>query len=192
MQKGLNVLAGIAAGTASVFMLFALLIVGSGLNDDIHRADVGVVLGNKVETNGQPSDRLRARLDKAVQLFEQGMFSHIIVSGGLGAEGFDEAVVMKQYLIDQGVPALQIYLDSQGLTTALTAKNAAQIMQKNDWSSALVISQYFHVPRTRLAFQQMGLSPVYAAHADFFEIRDIYSVAREVVGYGAYLFRTSN
>ncbi|MGB7415439.1 MAG: hypothetical protein WA902_14630 [Thermosynechococcaceae cyanobacterium] len=53
MQKGLKVFVGIATGTASVFMLFALLIVGSGLNDDIHRADVGVVLGNKVETNGQ-------------------------------------------------------------------------------------------------------------------------------------------
>jgi vancomycin permeability regulator SanA len=178
---------GFLIGTASLFLLSAFLIVVSGLTDEIRKADVAVVLGNKVEANGQPSARLRARLDKAAQLYGQGLFPHIIVSGGLGKEGFDEAVVMKQYLVSQGVPARHILTDGQGLTTALTAKNAAQIMKRNKWKSALVISQYFHIPRTRLALQKQGIVPVYAAHADFFEIRDIYSTAREVIGYGVYL-----
>src|SRR5215467_2759687 len=34
---------------------------------------------------------LRARLDKADELFQQGMFKYVIVSGGTGKEGRSEA-----------------------------------------------------------------------------------------------------
>lgn len=34
-----------------------------------------------------------------------------------------------------------------------------------------------------------GVRPVYGAHAEYFELRDVYSIAREVIGYGAYLTR---
>lgn len=192
MQKYLKIILGITAGTCGLFLLSATAIVVSGLTDDIHQADVAVVLGNQVKRNGQPSARLQARLDRAAELFEEGVFPNVIVSGGFGAEGFDEAVVMKQYLINQGLPSHRIYLDRQGLTTALTARNSARIMQTNGWSRTLVISQYFHIPRTRLAFEQHGLTPIYAAHANFFEFRDLYSTAREVVGYGGYLLRNTN
>jgi vancomycin permeability regulator SanA len=172
-----------------LFAISAAALAIDGLNDDLHKADVAVVLGNTVQPNGQPSARLKARLDKAVQLYRQGLFSNVIVSGGLGTEGFDEAVVMKQYLIAQALDEDHIFLDSDGRTTYLTAKHSARLMKRNGWKSALVISQYFHVPRSRLALQQFGISPVYSAHADFFEMRDLYSTAREVIGYGAYLLR---
>jgi vancomycin permeability regulator SanA len=32
--------------------------------------DVAVVLGNKVELNGEPSERLKYRLDKAIELYQ--------------------------------------------------------------------------------------------------------------------------
>ena len=48
---------------------------------------------------------------------------------------------------------------------------------------------YFHVPRMRLALRRSGVAPVFSAHARYFEMRDVYSIAREVVGYGAYLLR---
>lgn len=38
-----------------------------------------------------------------------------------------------------------------------------------------------------LAMRRMGITPVYSAHARYFELRDLYSTAREVVGYPAYL-----
>lgn len=173
----------------AAFILGAVLIVADGLRDDIHPADVAVVLGNTVERDGRPSARLRARLDKAVELYRGGLFRHIIVSGGVGVEGFNEAEVMKSYLISQGVPEGRIVADGGGLTTSLTARNAARLMQEQGWQSALVISQYFHIPRTRLAVESCGVRPVYSAHAEYFELRDVYSIAREVIGYGAYLVR---
>lgn len=171
------------------FLLAAALIASDGLRDEIHPADVAIVPGNTVERDGRPSARLQARLDKAVELYRRGLFGHVIVSGGVGAEGFDEAEVMKRYLISRGVPGDLIVADGGGATTYLTARNAAGLMKVNGWRSALIVSQYFHITRTRLAVEGYGVGPVYSAHADYFEPRDLYSLMREVVGYGAYLVR---
>jgi vancomycin permeability regulator SanA len=175
---------------ALAFIVCAALIVLDGLRDEIQAADVAIVLGSKVEAGGTPSVRLRARLDKTVELYRQDLFPRVIVSGGVGVEGFDEATVMKAYLVGRGVPGERIYLDSQGATTYLTARNASRMMKENGWRSALVVSQYFHISRTKLALRRHGISPVFSAHADLFEVRDFYSTAREVFGYGAYLLRS--
>jgi vancomycin permeability regulator SanA len=171
------------------FTLAATLIVADGLTDDIHAADVAIVPGNTVEKDGRPSARLRARLDQTVSLYRQGLFPNVIVSGGVGSEGFDEAEVMKRYLVENGVPDSRIHVDSGGATTYLTARNAARMMGENGWQSAMVVSQYFHIPRMRLALKRSGVTPVFSAHAQYFELRDVYSIAREAIGYGAYLLR---
>lgn len=172
------------------FTLAAMWIVAAGLTDDIQAADVAIVPGNTVEKDGRPSARLRARLDQTVALYRQGLFPNVIVSGGVGSEGFDEAEVMKRYLVENGVPESRIHVDSGGATSHLTARNAARMMRENGWQRAMVVSQYFHVPRMRLAMQRSGVTPVFSSHARYFELRDVYSTVREVVGYGAYLLRT--
>ena len=171
------------------FLVAAVGLAADGLRDEIHPADVAVVPGNTVERDGQPSARLRARLDKTLELYRVGLFGHVIVSGGVGAEGFDEAEVMKRYLVSRGVPEDRVIADGGGTTTYRTARNAAELMKRNGWGSALVVSQYFHIARTRLALERYGVRPVYSAHAEYFELRDLYSLAREVIGYGAYLAR---
>lgn len=178
-----------ALSVVLAFILAASLIVADGLTDDIHAADVAIVPGNTVERDGRPSARLSARLDQTVALYRRGLFTAVIVSGGLGSEGFDEAEVMKRYLMENGVPEGNVYVDSGGATTRLTAVNASRMMRENGWRSAMVITQYFHVPRTRLALKRSGIAPVFSAHAPYFELRDVYSIPREVVGYTAYLLR---
>lgn len=178
-----------ALSVVLAFILAASLIVADGLTDDIHAADVAIVPGNTVERDGRPSARLSARLDQTVALYRRGLFTAVIVSGGLGSEGFDEAEVMKRYLMENGVPEGSVYVDSGGATTRLTAVNASRMMRENGWRSAMVITQYFHVPRTRLALKRSGITTVFSAHAPYFELRDVYSIPREVVGYIAYLLR---
>lgn len=178
-----------------VICLFAWLIIHTafiiidGLNDELEPVDAAVVLGNKVELNGQPSERLQARLDKAAELYEEGYFTLIIVSGGLGKEGFDEATVMKAYLVDRGIPDDRINEDHDGYNSYMTAENASKIMKQSNLDSAMIITQYFHVSRTKLAFRKMDMKEVYAAHADFFEFRDLYSIVREFPAYYKYLLR---
>jgi vancomycin permeability regulator SanA len=180
----------IALGSA-----FAVLLVGTvtiavaGLNDDLGKADVGLVLGNKVELDGTPSLRLQARLDKTLELYRAGFFSTVITSGGLGKEGYDEALVMRDYLVSHGIPSDRVIVDNGGNSTYLSAKNTLRIAQEQKLHSVLVVTQYFHVPRARLALERFGFTTVYSAHARFFEIRDVFSSPREFVGYVSYLLR---
>ena len=108
------------------------------------------------------------------------------MSGGVGKEGFDEAVSMSNYLQKNGVPQKSIIMDSFGTDTAATAKNAAVYLRINSLKSALVATQYFHVPRTKLALERNGVKVVGASHARYFEMRDIYSTLRETAAYAAY------
>jgi vancomycin permeability regulator SanA len=163
-----------------------------GLNDKLFNADLIIVLGNKIETNGQPSLRLQARLDEAVKLFQQHKAKLIFVSGGLGKEGFDEATVMAKYLMQQQIPSNAIIIDRQGIDTLSTAKNASFFMKTKHLSSALVVTQYFHISRSKLALQKMGISQLGNAHARFTELRDGYSLTREGIAYVSYLFITPN
>lgn len=182
-----RVASAVLTAVVLAFFFASLLLVTAGMRDEVHEADVAVVLGNTVNPDGTPSRRLAARLDTAVDLYRRGLFKNILVSGGVGREGFDEAVVMGDYLVKRGVPRAIIVVDSLGVTTATTAKNTAALAKTHGWSRVLVVSQYFHIPRCRLALSQAGVAPVYAAHAPYFELRDIYSTAREVIGYTAYL-----
>jgi vancomycin permeability regulator SanA len=188
-QKLFKIARSTALLAGGLFALSAVAITVSGLNDNIHQSDVAVILGNHVAPNGQPSARLQARLDRAVELYRQGIFQNAIVSGGIDANGTDEAAAMKRYLVDRGLPSSNILVDSAGNNTYLTAQNTSKIMTDRQWHSAIVISQYFHIPRTTAILQRMGVTNVYSAHAKFFEIRDVYSIAREVVGYASYLLR---
>lgn len=169
------------------FSLHTVYTAIDGLNDNLHRSDVGIVLGNKVELDGQPSKRLQSRLDKAVDLYNQTFFEQIIVSGGIGKEGFDEAKVMKDYLVKAGIPSEAIIEDGNGVDTISTAKNSKVIMDRYKYKSAMIITQYFHVTRTTLAMHKVGIDTVYSAHAEIFEPRDLYSLIREFFGYYSYL-----
>ena len=186
LQKRLVVCGGVMT-VAYAAMTIALVV--SGLRDDVAISDVALVLGSKVELDGKPSLRLKARLDKAAELFHAGNFPKIIVSGGVGKEGFDEAAVMHDYLTTHGVPPERIIVDSLGVTTFASAKNTVQISQRMGFKSVLVVSQHFHIPRSRIALERSGILTIHSAHAEFFEWRDIYSSLRETAGYAAYLLR---
>lgn len=186
---GLWMLRLIAAGAVSILLGLTAL-VWDGLHDEVHAADLGIVLGNTVHSDGTPSPRLAARLERTLELYRQGMYPWILVSGAVGKEGRDEALVMREYLLERGVPEAQILMDSAGFTTYATAANARAMMKERGLKTALVVSQYFHVPRARFALQRFGVEKVYSAHAQHFEWRDFYSTPRELIGLLSYAFKT--
>jgi vancomycin permeability regulator SanA len=170
---------------APLALVIAILL--DGLTDNVVKSDVGIVLGSKVMPDGTPSARLRARLDKADELFQSGMFKYVIVSGGTGREGPNEARVMADYLAgEKKVPREAIILDEHGNTTQATARNSASIMKQRGLTSAVIVTQYFHITGTRYALRRAGVTTVSTAHARYFEMRDLYSIAREVIALPVY------
>lgn len=167
-------------------LLQVVLIVGDGLIDEpVSKANVAVILGTKVNKDGSLSARLKARLDKGLQLYNDSLIRQIYVSGGLGKEGHYEGTVMANYLITQGVPSAAIAIDNEGINTRNTALNFTSDFPEE--TAAVVVSQYFHVSRCKLAFRQLGVTDVEGVHCSHFEWRDPYSSLRELVGYYKYL-----
>ena len=99
---------------------------------------------------------------------------------------------MRDILIQDSVPTGAIIVDRTGNNTRLTAIHARRIMQARGWQSAVVISQYYHVPRAKLALRQAGVIHVSGAAAEYrFAWTDPLSIVREFAGFYVYLVNTS-
>lgn len=178
----------------SLLVLLALILTCGGLiwlggRDELIEASVAVVPGNRVHRDGQPAARLAARLDKSLELYRSGRCRTIIVSGGLGRSRVDEARAMAAYLRARGVPERDIVIDSQGRNTWRTARFTAEYLKKNRLDGVIVVSQAFHVPRSALALKAAGCQRVGQASPDYWELRDIYSVLREIPANVVYWWR---
>ncbi|HEY0062919.1 MAG TPA: YdcF family protein [Telluria sp.] len=156
------------------FLLAAIAISTVGLADTVLETDLAVVPGNTVLPNGTVSPRLKGRLDAAVDLFHRKQVRAVLVSGGIGAEGHDEAFVMKNYLVAQGIPAGAIFTDNKGVNTFETARYTAQLVREKGYRPPIMVSQFFHIARLELAMRKHGVSSSGHVHARHFEIRDLY------------------
>jgi vancomycin permeability regulator SanA len=144
-------------------------------------------LGNKVNEDGTLSERLEQRLLYGLKLYRLGRIKGMIVSGGLGKEGFYEGDKMRDYLLGNGVPPSVIFTDNQGNNTLCSVENTLKLQKTLHFDSVLVISQYYHLSRTKLLFRQRGFEKVGNASPWYFETRDFYSLFREFFAYYAAL-----
>ncbi|WP_434643791.1 YdcF family protein [Achromobacter piechaudii] len=170
-------------------LLAAAALAATGLLTRARPADVAIVLGNTVLPTGQPSPRLAARLDRAYDCYAAMQCRLVFVSGGVDPAGADEAAVMRDYLIARGVPAERIVTDSAGDNSWATAHHASAYMREHGHTRALVVTQYFHVPRTVLALRRHGVADVSGGYPQFFEWRDLYSIFRELPAVAWYSLR---
>jgi len=161
------------------FMIHTIIITIDGLKDNIHKADCILILGNKVNENGTLSARLQSRVDKGIELYQLKLAPKIIVSGGLGKEGWYEAKEMQKYLLAKGVPLDAIIVDDKALTTYETACNFSAIAQQHSFHSVIVVSQFYHITRSKAMLESKGIEKVYTAHSNYYEWRDVYSVVRD-------------
>ena len=167
------------------FVGMVTFITVDGLTNTSTPCELGVVLGNKVHPSGRMSVALRKRMEQAMVVWNGGLVDRLMVSGGLGKEGHDEAIVMRDYLLKMGVPRDKIIVDSQGLDTRLTSLHA----KETGAESVIVITNYFHISRAKLACRQAGIPVVHGSAPIYFHWTNLWSVPREVIGWWAYLLR---
>jgi vancomycin permeability regulator SanA len=177
----------VTAGLLSLTLIAGAAAIGlDGLHDRVGRAELAIVPGNPVRTNGRPSRRLQGRLDAALDLYQTGRCRMILVSGTTDANGIDESAAMKAYLVSRGVPNDAIVADKTGDSTMGTARFAAQLIRSKGLGNPILVSQFFHISRLRLALEKQGISSAGNVHSNRFETRDWFYLVREVFAYGAY------
>ena len=73
--------------------------------------DCIMVLGCSVRPDGTPSGMLRDRLDKGIELYEDGVSDRLLMSGDHGRKNYDEVNRMKQYAIDEAfLPGIFLWI----------------------------------------------------------------------------------
>ncbi len=174
-------MARLAIGFGLLAVAYVVAFLAFALVPRVGAADLAVVLGNEVLADGRPSARLAARLDCAVAAYRRGLVPLVLVSGGVGASGFSEAVVMRAYMVGAGVPAGAVMMDEGGVNTAATVRHTVAVMGRLHLRRVLVVTQWFHVPRCVLGFWRAGVGGVFASYPRFLEWRDFYSFGRELV-----------
>ena len=173
---------------AALFVLAMVTIATLGLTDHPGAGDVVVIPGTKVQPNGQPSSRMVVRMQAGIEVYRARDARWMLVSGGRKS-GWNEARVMADYALAHGIPDSALIVDSLGVDTWHTAIATRRFMDAHHLKIAVVATQYFHVPRTRLALERLGVSAPYSRHARYFDWRDCYSIAREVPAYVKYALR---
>ncbi len=159
----------------------------AGLSARPHGCALAVVFGNAIDATGQPSPRLRARLQTALALYRTGIVRRVMVSGGIEQQGHrNEAKAMAAWLEAADVPPAAIIQDPEGTDTMATARHAAALAAGG---GAVAVSQWFHLPRAMLAMRRAGIRDVSGAWPRFLEVRDAYSFLREGVALPVYLLR---
>ncbi|MEL6671689.1 MAG: YdcF family protein [Bacteroidota bacterium] len=173
------------------FFVHLIIIMVDGYTEQDVTAEIGVILGSQVLPSGEMSDRLKARVDRGLNLYREGKVKTLLVSGGRGIEGYQEPLVMANYLEAQGVPASAILVDTFGINTYATAKAAREIyLQRDQQPDFILVSHYFHLSRCKLAFRSFGLPVQGTAYARIgWEWREPWSWLREVLGYYTYLWK---
>lgn len=128
-------------------------------HDDLQASDTILVLG-AAQYNGQPTDVLAARLDRAIELYNAGYAPTIIVTGGKEPEDwYTEAEASRDYLVAAGIPESAILLETESRNSWGNIEGAKAIMDANGMASALIVSDGFHLFRARLMAKSVGIEP---------------------------------
>ncbi len=150
----------------------------------LDRRDVLLVFGAAIRRSGKPSPALRRRLEAAVEAGKRAKDPLFVVSGAAAGDGPPEAMVMRQTLLEHGVPDNAIQLDTLSRDTLEQARRCAAILDGLPKPGRVVVcTSAFHQPRCRLLLGMLGFrtegTPMPAERASIGTRGWLYYVLRE-------------
>ncbi len=128
-----------------------------GESDERRPADAIVVLG-AAQYDGRPSPVFEARLAHAVGLWNSGLASAFVVTGGkLPGDRTTEAAVARRYAIEHGVPKDAIFGEDEAHNTLTSLTAVADELRARDMSSAIFVSDPTHMLRVLRIAEDLGI-----------------------------------
>ncbi len=143
----------------------------------IPKADVIMILGASVKSDGDPSDALKDRLLTGIELLHVQLAPILYLTGDDGGYHQDEISVMKQFVLHQGVTSTAIRIDGEGYRTYESCKH----LKEQGMHSAIIVTQRFHIARAVYICNTLGLqaSGVIADRQTY--VRILYFWVRDLV-----------
>lgn len=159
----------IRLATTVALVVFAWLcvlsgqIVTAGHRTETGQADVAIVLGAAVYPTG-PSPVFEERIKHGIHLYHAGVVQKLIFTGGYGKGAkVAEATVAEMYAIEHGVPRKAILTETKSRTTRENLARAGQLMRKNHFATAMVVSDPLHLKRALRMAADLGIDATGAA-----------------------------
>ena len=119
-----------------------------------------IVLLGAAQYNGAPSPVLRARLDETLAAYRDGASKWIVVTGGkMPGDQFTEAESSRDYLVAHGIPKDHILMENVGHDTWDSLQGAAVLLRAHHFKSVLLVSDGFHLFRSKLMMRELGFTP---------------------------------
>ena len=116
-----------------------------------------IVLGAKVNKNGEPSLSLHYRLEAAVAYLEQYPYVKVIVSGGQGKEEpMSEAERMYLFLKEAGIEEGRILQENTSTSTYENLAFSKELLPEGE-TSVTIISSDFHLTRAQYLAEKLAL-----------------------------------
>ncbi len=135
---------------------------------------VAVIPGAAILKNGDLSPILKDRVDVAITLYVARKVSKILVTGN-DSETDNEVVPVRKYLLAEGIPPQDIFIDFAGFDTYSSMYRAKMVFNV---TSMVVVSQSFHLPRAVYIARYIGID-AYGLSSDIGHII-AYNYAREI------------
>jgi uncharacterized SAM-binding protein YcdF (DUF218 family) len=160
------------------------------VRDEARPAEAIVVLG-AAQYNGRPSPVLKARLDHALELYNNRFASAIITTGSYGPDpNFSEAEVGRKYLVQHGALVADIVTEQGSGTTYDSIQAVSGLLKAKGWKTALVVSDGFHLFRAKQMFADNGIiaytSPAPNSPIETGDSQRFWHSVREVLLFSAY------
>jgi len=141
----------LAVIAAILGLIFATVFFGLGFflspqSEPLSKADTIVVV-----SGGQTT----TRAEKGIELYKQGLAKNIIFSGDAYGDGPSNASAMREQAIQAGVPASQIFTDTDSQNTYQNAINSKKLLENNNSEKIILVTSPYHQRRTRDTFAQV-------------------------------------
>ena len=128
---------------------------------NIDDVDCILILGAGI-WGDEPSPMLEDRLLEGLKLYKNKISNKIIVSGDHGKSDYDEVNIMKDYLIDKGVPSEDIFMDHAGFSTYDSIYRVKEIFKAEN---IIVVTQKYHLFRALYIANGLDIK-AYGANSD--------------------------
>ena len=148
--------------------LFSILHEEDFFYKKVKGKNVAVVLGAAVWSHNKPSPSLKARLDKAIELYKDSVVNYIQLTGSNAPGELSEARVAFNYLIKKGINPEQIWIEEKTTSTSEQIHYIKYELIKNKKiKNIILISAPYHLMRAREI-------------CDFYNIK-VYTAASDII-----------
>ena len=148
----------VLAASAVLLAVIALSIVRYASVDETRKADCAIVLGAGT-WEGEVSPVFEERLRHAVKLYREGTVPKIILTGGLDPRNtVTDAEAARRWTEKDGIHVEDVLIEDKSRYTHENFLYAKEIMEREGFRTALVVSDPLHMKRAMLCASDFGVS----------------------------------